>query len=167
MISLGHRNIAYISGVDTMFDSVQRKEGYLAALREVQFPIDEDLILQGYFEEEGSYNAVKSFIHMHPGKVPDAFLAGNDLSAIGCIRALKSLGYEVPKDISVVGFDDIDIAQYFTPPLSTVRNQIARQGILVVDHLVRMIQKKEQGKVQKLAGELIVRGSSQVKVRSE
>ncbi|MGE7055161.1 substrate-binding domain-containing protein, partial [Paenibacillus glucanolyticus] len=92
------------------------------------------------------------------------FLAGNDVSAIGCIKALKSLGYEVPQDISVVGFDDIDIAQYFTPPLSTVRNQIARQGILVVDHLVRMIQKKEKGKIQKLPGELVVRGSSHVKM---
>ncbi|QAY66970.1 LacI family DNA-binding transcriptional regulator [Paenibacillus protaetiae] len=164
LINLGHKKIAYISGVNTMFDSVQRKEGYLAALRDYQFPIDESYILQGYFEEEGSYNAVKTFLHLHPGKVPDAFLAGNDLSAIGCMRALKSQGYEVPQDISVVGFDDIDIAQYFTPPLTTVRNQIARQGILVVEHLVRMIQKKEQGRIQKLTGELIVRQSSQVRI---
>ncbi|MFC7682128.1 LacI family DNA-binding transcriptional regulator [Paenibacillus sp. GCM10028914] len=164
LISLGHKKIAYIAGVDTMFDSVQRREGYLAALREHQIPLDPDYILQGYFEEEGTYNAVKSFIHLHPGKVPDAFLAGNDVSAIGCIRALKSHGYEVPEDISVVGFDDIDIAQYFTPPLTTVRNQIARQGILAVNHLVRLIQKKEQGMLQKLTGELVVRGSSHVKI---
>ncbi|GAB6928196.1 LacI family DNA-binding transcriptional regulator [Paenibacillus sp. JCM 10914] len=164
LISLGHKNIAYISGVDSMYDSVQRKEGYLAALSEYQLPIDPDYILQGYFEEEASYNAVKSLLYQHPGKVPSAILAGNDLSAIGSIRALKSQGYEVPQDISVVGFDDIDIAQYFTPPLTTVRNQIARQGILVVNHLVRMIQKKEQGKVQKLASELVVRGSSQIKL---
>ncbi len=165
LISLGHKKIAYISGVDTMFDSVQRKEGYLAALREHQLLVDDDYVLQGYFEEEGAYNAIKSFLHMHPDKLPDAFLAGNDLSAIGCIRALKSHGFDVPSDISVVGFDDIDIAQYFTPPLTTVRNQIARQGVLAIDHLVRMIQKKEQGKKQKLAGELIVRGSSQVKIQ--
>lgn len=165
LISLGHKKIAYISGVDTMFDSVQRRDGYLEALREHELLIDEDYVLQGYFEEEGTYNAVKSFLHMHPDKLPDAFLAGNDLSAIGCIRALKSHGFDVPADISVVGFDDIDIAQYFTPPLTTVRNQIARQGVLAIDHLVRMIQKKEQGKKQKLAGELIVRGSSQVKIQ--
>ncbi|SMG19040.1 LacI family DNA-binding transcriptional regulator [Paenibacillus aquistagni] len=163
LINLGHRKIAYISGVDTMFDSVERREGYVAALQEANFPIDQDYFLQGYFEEEGSYNAVKSFLHMHPDKVPDAFLAGNDLSAIGCIRALKSQGYEVPRDISVVGFDDIDIAPYFSPPLTTVRNQIARQGILVVNHLIRMIQKKEQGTVERLDVELVVRGSSQVK----
>ncbi|WP_410513600.1 LacI family DNA-binding transcriptional regulator [Paenibacillus sp. BR2-3] len=167
LISLGHKKIAYISGVDTMFDSVQRKEGYLAALREYQLPINEEYILQGYFEEEGSYNAVKGLLHLHPDKMPDAFLAGNDLSAIGCIQALKTHGYEVPLDISVMGFDDIDIAQYFSPPLTTVRNQIARQGILAIDHLVRMIQKKEQGNIQKLAGELVVRGSSHVNIDRE
>lgn len=86
------------------------------------------------------------------------------MSAIGCIQALKSHGYEVPLDVSVMGFDDIDIAQYFSPPLTTVRNQIARQGILAINHLVRMIQKKEQGEMMKLAGELVVRGSSQVKI---
>ncbi|MNO19389.1 putative HTH-type transcriptional repressor ExuR [compost metagenome] len=164
LIGLGHKKIAYISGVDTMFDSVQRREGYLAALRQYSLPESSDYILQGYFEEESTYNAVKSFIRAFPGKLPDAFLAGNDLSAIGCIQALKTHGYEVPQDISVVGFDDIDIAQYYSPPLTTVRNQIARQGILAIDHLVRMIQKQEQGNAQKLKGELIVRGSSHVKL---
>lgn len=86
------------------------------------------------------------------------------MSAIGCIQALKSNGYEVPLEVSVMGFDDIDIAQYFSPPLTTVRNQIARQGILSINHLVRMIQKKEQGEMMKLTGELIVRGSTQVKI---
>ncbi|WP_068784491.1 LacI family DNA-binding transcriptional regulator [Paenibacillus phocaensis] len=167
LISLGHKTIAYLSGVDTMYDSVQRKEGYLAALREHQLPVDEDLIVQGYFEEESTYNAVRAFVHKHPGKIPDAILAGNDLSAIGCIKALRSYGLEVPRDISVVGFDDIDIAQYFTPPLTTVRNQIARQGILAVNHLVNMIKHREQGKVQQLDGELIVRGSSHVRLRQD
>ncbi|WP_405115243.1 LacI family DNA-binding transcriptional regulator [Paenibacillus sp. FSL K6-1217] len=164
LISLGHKRIAYISGVDTMFDSVQRKEGYLAALREYQLPVEEDFILQGYFEEDSTYNAVKSYIRLHPGKMPDAFLAGNDISAMGCIQALKSYGYEVPQDVSVMGFDDIDIAPYYSPPLTTVRNQIARQGMLAIDHLVHMIQDKEQGAAQKLQGELVVRGSSQVKL---
>lgn len=164
LISLGHKKIAYICGVDEMYDSVQRREGYLAALRHYQLPTNEEYIIQGFFEEESTYNAIRSFLNYSPEKIPDAFLAGNDLSAIGCIQALKSLGYEVPVDVSVMGFDDIDIAQYFSPPLTTVRNQIARQGILAVHHLVRMIQGKEQGKDIKLTGELVVRGSSQVKL---
>ncbi|ANS75757.1 alanine racemase [Paenibacillus yonginensis] len=167
LISLGHKHIAYISGVETMFDSEQRKEGYLAALKQYQLPIKEEYILQGYFEEESTYNAIKSFIHQHPDRLPDAFLAGNDLSAIGCMKALENHGYEVPAQVSVVGFDDIDIAPYFSPPLTTVRNQIARQGILAIEQLIRMIEKKEQGHSQRLKGELIVRGSSQVKLESK
>ncbi|MCM3634795.1 MULTISPECIES: LacI family DNA-binding transcriptional regulator [Paenibacillus] len=163
LINLGHKQIAYISGVDSMFDSVQRKKGYLAALQEFNYPIDDDYILQGYFEEEGSYNAVKYFMHKHAEKLPTAFLAGNDLSAIGCIRALKSEGYDVPKDFSVLGFDDIDIAPYFNPPLTTVRNPIKRQGVMVIEHLIDLIQQKEQGKIEKLPGEMIVRGSTQIK----
>jgi LacI family purine nucleotide synthesis repressor len=164
LIGLGHKRIAYISGVDTMFDSVERREGYLAALRQYELPVDEDYIIQGYFEEDSTYSAIKSFLRLHPEKLPDAFLAGNDLSAMGCIQALKSCGYDVPQDVSVVGFDDIDIAPYYSPPLTTIRNQIAKQGMLAIDHLVHMIQEKEQGAIQKLQGELIVRGSSHVKM---
>lgn len=164
LIGLGHKKIAYISGVETMFDSEQRKEGYLAALHEYNLETPEDYILQGYFEEEATANAVRAFLRRHPDRLPDAFLAGNDLSAIGCIQALKASGYQVPDDVSVVGFDDIDIAPYYSPPLTTVRNQIARQGILAVEQLVRMIRKKEKGSHQKLPGELIVRASSHVKI---
>ncbi|MEH7305220.1 LacI family DNA-binding transcriptional regulator [Neobacillus drentensis] len=164
LISLGHKKIAYISGMDTMYDSVQRQEGYLAALKEYQLEMDENYLLHGYFDEASTYNAVKSFIHLHPEKLPDAFLAGNDVSAIGCIKALKSEGYQIPEDISVMGFDDIELAKYFSPPLTTVKNQIARQGILAIDQLVQMIQKKEKGKIQKLPGEIIVRHSSNVKI---
>jgi len=164
LISLGHRKIVYIAGVDTMYDSIQRRDGYLAALRDYGLPIDQDFILQGFFEEEGSYNAVKQFLYQHPDKLPDAFLAGNDLSAIGCIQALKATGYHVPDDISVMGFDDIDIAPYYSPPLTTVRNQIARQGVLAVEQLVGLIQNPKPGTLQKLAGELVVRSSTQVKI---
>lgn len=164
LIGLGHKKIAYISGVETMFDSEQRKEGYLAALREYGLETPEEYILQGYFEEEATTTAVRMFLRQHPNKLPDAFLAGNDLSAIGCIKALDTLGYKVPDDCSVVGFDDIDVATYYSPPLTTVRNQIARQGILAVEQLVRMIRKKEKGSHQKLLGDLIVRGSSHVKI---
>lgn len=163
LINLGHKRIAYLSGVDSMFDSVQRRDGYLAALDEYQLPIDPDYIIQGYFEEEGSYNAVKSLIKRFPDHMPDAFLAGNDLSAIGCIRALQSEGYHVPKEVSVVGFDDIDIAQYFKPSLTTVRNPIKKQAIMVIEHLIKLIGHEEKGKIEKLPGEIIVRNSSYIK----
>ena len=57
------------------------------------------------------------------------FIGGNDLSAIGCMKALIDMGYHVPEDISVIGFDDISIASYFNPKLSTFKNPISLQGI--------------------------------------
>lgn len=159
LINLGHRKISFIESVDDVFDSCERKRGYMEALREYGIPVDEDLILQGAFEEEYTYNTLKMFIRFHAEKMPDAFLAGNDLSAIGCIKLLIIEGYRVPEDVSVMGFDDIDIAQYFSPPLTTVKNPIARQGMEAVDTLIKLIEGKQEGSISRLAGNLVVRNS--------
>ncbi len=121
------------------------------------------VILQGNFEEEYCFNGIINLIHFHVDLLPDAFLAGNDLSAVGCINALNVEGYQVPDDISVIGFDDIDIAQYYKPSLTTVKNPIARQGVLAVDTLVALIEEKEEGSIKQLEGRLIVRESCAVK----
>ncbi|HEX3076856.1 MAG TPA: LacI family DNA-binding transcriptional regulator [Lachnospiraceae bacterium] len=159
LINLGHKRISFIECVDEVIDSLRRKEGYKAALKESNLPMEDALIIQGAFEEEYTYNAIKSFLRFHSSELPDAFLAGNDLSAIGCIKALQADGYLIPEDVSVMGFDDIDIAQYFSPSLTTVRNPIARQGRLAIDTLIDMIEEKEQGTTIKLEGSLIVRNS--------
>lgn len=159
LINLGHQRIAFIECVDEVTDSLQRKEGYKAALRECNLPIEEKFIIRGAFQEEYTYNAMKTFTRFNFSDFPDAFLAGNDLSAIGCIKALWSDGYQVPQDVSVMGFDDIDIAEYFSPALTTMRNPIARQGRLAVDTLLDMIEEKSQGTVTKLPASLIVRNS--------
>jgi len=122
--------------------------------------VSSDTMPKGYFEEEDSYNAVKSYIRNKKNLTPDAFLAGNDLSAIGAIKALESGGYRVPDDISVMGFDDIEIAKYYDPALTTVRNPIARKGVLAVQQLVDLIDNDAEGKKHKLSGEIIAREST-------
>ena len=102
LINLGHKRIGFIESGDEVFDSYHRKRGYLAALREYHLPNDESLILQGAFEEEYTYNSIISFLRANSRNMPDAILAGNDLSAIGCIKALKANGYQVPEDVSVM-----------------------------------------------------------------
>lgn len=163
LINLGHKKIGFIESVDDMRDSLQRKRGYEDALRQYGLETDKDLILQGAFEEEYTYNAVRMFTHFHSDKMPDAFLAGNDLSAIGCMKALAAAGYRIPEDISVMGFDDIDIAKYYTPPLTTVSNPIARQGMEAIDTLVNLINGSEKGSIKKLEGKLVARDSCSVK----
>jgi DNA-binding LacI/PurR family transcriptional regulator len=158
LINLGHKRIGYIQGYEYMYDDVERFRGFKDTLKDAGLSFSEEHRLIGYFEEEASYSAVKSFVKS--GKtLPDAFFAANDLSAIGCIKALKSEGYLVPEDISVIGFDDIDISSFYNPPITTVNNPIVRQGKLAVDSLIGIIHGKKEGKLEKLEGTLIVRES--------
>ncbi len=162
LLRLGHKKIAFIAGFKGVYDSDERQRGYKDAIEKHGLIYDTALILQGSFEEEGSYNAVRSFMRIHSSEIPTAFLAGNDLSAIGAIKALKIMGYDVPKDISVMGFDDIEVLEYFRPGLTTIHNPIARQGALAVDHLLKLIHGQESGKFYQLQGELVIRNSVSV-----
>jgi len=160
LINLGHKKIKFIEGHADTYDSINRKQGYIAAMEDNNLEVNSDAMLKGYFEEEGSYNAVKSYIRNKNNTTPDAFLAGNDLSAIGAIKALESEGFNIPDDISVMGFDDIEIAQYYDPSLTTIRNPIARKGVLAVQQLVDLIDNDAEGKKYKLSGEIVAREST-------
>jgi len=163
LINLGHKKIQFIEGHADTYDSVNRKQGHIAAMEDSGLEVNSETMLKGYFEEESSYNAVKAYIRNNRKDTPDAFLAGNDLSAIGAIKALKSEGYRIPEDISVMGFDDIEIAKYYDPPLTTVRNQIAKKGVLAVEHLVDLIDNNAEGQKYKLSSEIISRNSTSVR----
>lgn len=160
LINLGHKKIGFIEGASDVYDSLERKRGFMDAMAEYHLPVREDYILNGYFEELLTYNVVNVFSRNRKCEMPDAFIAGNDSSAIGCIKALTDLGYRVPEDISVIGFDDISIAQYFTPKLSTFRNPINLQGITAAKMLVDMVENKNEGTIQLLQGKLIPRDSA-------
>lgn len=159
LLSLGHKDIAFIEGHLSMYDAQHRKNGFLAALEEQAISINNSYLLPGYFAERESYDAVKKFIETTPETIPTAFLASNDLSAIGCIKALQDSGYRVPEDISVMGFDDIDIAPYFVPPLTTVKNQVKEQGQRAVKQLLSMIDEEKLGHKELLPGNLVIRRS--------
>ncbi len=162
LLNLGHKKIAFIESIDDMIDSLKRKEGYKAAMEEFGVEVQENWLIKGYFEQELTYNAIKTFSRFYSEDMPTAFLAGNDVSAIGCVKALESDGYKVPEEISVMGFDDIDIAQYFNPPLTTVRNPIARQATEAIETLIEMIEGERKGEINRLRGEIIVRESTGV-----
>ncbi|BDZ31851.1 LacI family DNA-binding transcriptional regulator [Lactiplantibacillus sp. WILCCON 0030] len=160
LIKLGHRRLAFLAGYDNNRDSHERLAGFKQALTDAGLAADSAVILRGLFEEGASFNAVKRYLHETDGAYVSAFLAGNDLSAIGAIKALNAEGYEVPHDFSVVGFDDIEIASYFQPTLTTVRNPIVRQGRLAVDELVAMLAGEQAGREQVLTGQFMVRESA-------
>lgn len=160
LINMGHKCIYFIEGADDVYDSFERKRGYLAAMKDYNLEVKDYYIFNGLFEDMVTYNAVITLLRIQQMKLPDAFIAGNDLSAIGCMKALNSLGYNIPGDISVVGFDDIEIASYYSPSLSTIRNPIDRQGTVAFKMMYRMINEEYSGKTEVLDGELIPRNSS-------
>lgn len=163
LINLGHKRIYYIEGEEYTYDNKERKRGYISALQEIGTQVQEEYFFKGMFEESYAYNEVTSRFRLGNLAIPDAIVAGNDYSAIGCIKAFTRLGYRVPEDISVVGFDDIDVAKYFTPALTTVRNPIARQGIRAVEILMDMINNDGTGITEHLTGELVYRDSARSK----
>ncbi|WP_424684464.1 LacI family DNA-binding transcriptional regulator [Enterococcus sp.] len=160
LLDLGHRRIGFIKGVDGVYDADGRLAGYQQALAEAGIPLDETIILTGLFEEQAAFESVTAYLETNPDHLPTAFLAGNDLSGIGCVKALQKKGYQVPADFSVMGFDGIDLLEYFTPRMSTVRNPIKEQGMLAVRHLLALINQTTKGKAYVLEGTVTIREST-------
>lgn len=159
LLSLGHKKIAFLVGYEGIYDSDERYAGYRSALKAAQIEMAPEWKLTGYFEEQASYDATKNFIQKYENTalLPTAFIAGNDLSALGTVKAIQDIGYYVPQDFSVVGFDDIELLKYFKPSITTVRNPIIEQGRASVRHLMALIEEEEVGKDYVLDCELVVR----------
>lgn len=164
LINLGHKNIVFVEYSKEHYDSNERKRGYFKALDDYGLERDENLILTGRFDEHLTYSAVLNFMktQAYKDKFPTAFICGNDRSAIGAMRALKNLAYEIPREISVAGFDNIELAKYINPSLTTIKNPISEQGKYAAIALMDMIDKNKSGYLVELDCELIIRESTGV-----
>jgi len=118
IINLGHQRIGCLTGPHMLSSSILREEGYRQALKDAKIPVDERYIINGNFDAESGYTEVKNL--MSASQPPTAILACNDLNAMGIIRGAVELGLNIPHDLSIVGFDDIDLAAFTTPPLTTI-----------------------------------------------
>ncbi len=137
LISLGHHRILFLSGRLDINIAIQRMKGYRRALMEAGIEFDEKLLVDGPFTFEFGYDA----IHSAPlDPTVTAIFCGNDLIAFGAIKALKELNIRVPKDISIMGFDDIYLASINTPGLTTVRQPSYQMGYLTVQRLIDFIE---------------------------
>jgi LacI family transcriptional regulator, galactose operon repressor len=118
LVQLGHRQIGAITGPISRMVSINRLSAYRDALKEAGIPLDDSRVVEGAFSLNGGYSACQKLLARDP-RVSGIF-AFNDLSAIGAVRALKEAGLAVPSDVSVVGFDDMELARYSDPQLTTV-----------------------------------------------
>jgi len=142
LAGLGHRRIAMIEGPPNNVDARERKRGYLAALRWAGLERRRELEFPGDFREDSGYRAGQRIARM-AGR-PTAVFAANDAMAIGCLCALGESGLRVPDDVAIGGFDDIPIARYMNPSLTSVDVSIAALGGRAMEKLLDAIRDKNQ-----------------------
>jgi LacI family transcriptional regulator len=156
LLRLGRRRVATITGLLNMNVGTDRRDGYLAALRQRSLPADPELIVEGDFTEAGGYAAMQRLLPAHP----DAVFAASDAMAIGALRALRDAGRRVPEDVAVVGFDDMPFAERAEPPLTTMRQPVLRTGVVATETLIELIEDPQaQPRRILMPTDLIVRDS--------
>lgn len=160
----GYRQIAFL-GADGVEDSAWRELGYREALAAYNLPVDPRLIGNGMFLEQTSRQVVQGWLA--EGVTPEAIFAADDESARGAIGALQQSGRQVPQDVAVVGFDDTLLAQYWSPPLTTVRAPIEEAGRAAAAQLIRLIHTGQADPLTLLPTELIIRRSCGCPLASE
>ncbi|HEV8124626.1 MAG TPA: LacI family DNA-binding transcriptional regulator [Gemmatimonadales bacterium] len=138
LIGKGHRRIAIIKGADKNYDANERLRGYRAALRDAALPGEAALEVAGDFSEASGYDAASGLARLDPR--PTAIFAFNDAMAVGALSAIREARLRVPEDIAVAGFDDIPMARYVEPPLSSVHVDISALGARAATLLLGAIQ---------------------------
>ncbi|HEX5839362.1 MAG TPA: LacI family DNA-binding transcriptional regulator [Anaerolineales bacterium] len=159
LLDLGHRRIACIAGPSSITPSSERIIGYRKALEEAGISYDENLILRGDYHAQSGMDITHIILGMDPR--PTAIFALNDLMALGALRAAAEAGCSIPGDLSVVGYDDLEISRFTNPPLTTIAQPKKEVGTRAVNLLVERMSTKSQPPVRLvLPPELIVRRST-------
>jgi DNA-binding LacI/PurR family transcriptional regulator len=157
LLKLGHRRIAFLSGPPAAPWAMERFEGYRRALRESNLDVDDRLVFKaGSTMEEGAKAASQMFDESCDAT---AVQAVNDLVALGCATTFLEKGLRIPENISVVGFGNTLVGEYFRVPLTTVREPKFRIGIAAMEILAQL-QRGERAESRRVPCELIVRASA-------
>lgn len=157
LIEKGHREIAFVSGPINSQDNTMRFEGYQKALRHHEIPFQSKWKVHGEFTREGGYSATKMLIAQRD--IPQAIFYANDEMAVGGLQAFKENKISVPNDISIIGYDDIQLSEYVNPPLTTIRQPKYEVGALAVHVVFQALAKEKVEQSYKLSTELIERYS--------
>lgn len=158
LYSLGHRKIAHIYGSQDTFAGNIRLNGFISALEKFKLEKNDNYLVDGgYFSFDGGYKAMKKLLALED--LPTAVFVSGDLMAIGAISAINEKGLRVPDDVSIVGYDDLDICKYVTPKLTTIRQNTNLIGENAADVLINAIDKKNARTSVIVPVELVVRDS--------
>lgn len=160
LLELGHKRIACIAGPSSITPSAERITGYRKALEQAGLSANEDLIMRGDYHAQSGMEITHSILTMDPR--PTAIFALNDLMALGALRAAAEANCSVPRDLAVVGYDDLELARFTSPPLTTIAQPKKEIGAQAVNLLAaRISQRSRPPSRLVLPPELIVRRTTQ------
>jgi LacI family xylobiose transport system transcriptional regulator len=159
LLDLGHRRIAVIGGPAEFLCARARLDGYRAAMDTAGATVDPALVRTGLFRFEDGLSAGRELLGLP--EPPTAVFCGNDLQALGVYEAAREAGVRIPRDLSVVGFDDVEYAQWCGPPLTTVRQPLVEMGTAAANLVLTLAagEQPEQVRVE-LTTTLVVRQST-------
>jgi DNA-binding LacI/PurR family transcriptional regulator len=161
LIDKSYKNIAHISGPVSSLAALERSRGYKYSLQKYGLPFKPAYMTNGDFTEQTGFKLMKKLLALSPR--PDAVFCSNDFTALGAMDAIKESGLSIPDDIAIAGFDDLPVAQYLKPPLTTVRQMVTEVGYKAAEVLISLIRHKKnpsQKRVITFNTELIVRESA-------
>ena len=159
LLGLGHHRIAAIGGPEAYLCSRARIDGYRSALERVGIAFDRALVRHGDFRHEGGFRCGGELLDLDSR--PTAIFSGNDQQALGVYEAARQRGLRIPQDLSVVGFDDLPLARWVSPPLTTVRQPLAEMGRAAAQMLGELIENRPlHTRRVELSTELITREST-------
>lgn len=160
LIKLGHKNIGYLDRKVDKSHSIERRKGYLSALKKYNIEIKDELMIRSGFSCEDGYDAAKHFIKCKERVT--AILTFGDFTALGAIRSIFDEGFKVPEDISIIGFTDMPICSYTRPSLTTIQYPVMEIAKVSCDLLLSRIKEPDDFKKKKvvLKTKLIIREST-------
>ena len=156
LLELGRRKIAFFGDIDNP-ENAARHEGYVKALHEYGVPINQELEVNVPFDMQGAREVIVEFLDS--GIEPDAVVCISDVMALAALSTFQDVGLQVPQDIAVVGYDDISLAAYSSPALTTVRQNIRHAGRILVESVLGLIRGEDVPDTT-LSSELVYRKSS-------
>ncbi len=160
LVQLGHRRIGLITNAPLEYTSAQQRlEGYVKALQEAGIALDSSCMIEGSYTPESGYAAMSALLACTP--TPSAVFIASDVVAMGAIQSAKQAGLSIPHDLAIVGFDDIPLAEYYDPPLTTIRLPAFGLGKAAAERLIKLISGLSPDQPDDfLDTELIIRQSS-------
>lgn len=158
LLGLGHRRIAFVEGQAGTPSSLKRLAGFRSAFKQASLLLEPDLIVPGDYTQAGGRRAMTALLD-RPDP-PTAVFCANDLSALGALEVAQLRGYQVPQDISIVGFDDIDEAALASPPLTTISQPPRLVGSVIAETLIERLKGRVEPSRRSVNGSLIIRQST-------